>query len=239
MTEKLGSKNTELHQYVLLRSASIHRLLNNNDGVENVFQKCVQIAYDSERELTPQDGGAKMSERVFYWESMLLRHYLEMDLDEAIDYGRELEEKRLPLHCLHDVKFALGTAYSLRMEGYNDLDDAISSFNTILGDGEEAPKAPVNSQHMNDFRGIVANNIGMSYASKFILMAQDDSLGQDKIKLAVENINEAVKYLKRSVRLIEGFEQRIPKSDGKDEEVEVSVADLEMRHFAKGFFDAD
>ena len=38
--------------------------------------------------------------------------------------------------------------------------------------------------------------------------------------------------------MIEGFEQRIPRVLA-DEEVEVSVADLEMRHFAKGFFDVN
>ena len=92
---------------------------------------------------------------------------------------------------------------------------------------------------MSDFQGVVANNMGMSYASKFMLMAQDESLGEERVKMAVEQINQAVKHLKNSVRLIEGFDERIPKESDDGGEVEVKVADLEMRHFTNGFFNSN
>ena len=61
----------------MLRSASIHRLLRNFDEVEDIFKRCVHIAHESEKAIVSQDGGAGMSERIFYWESQMLRHYLE------------------------------------------------------------------------------------------------------------------------------------------------------------------
>ena len=45
--------------------------------------------------------------------------------------------------------------------------------------------------------------------------------------------------MKNSVRLIEGFDERIPKESQDGGEVEVKVADLEMRHFANGFFNTN
>ena len=57
-----------------------------------------------------------------------MRYYIDQDLDKAVEYGMELELEHDNLALKLDVAFNLGTAYSLRMEGTEDLDEAIKRF---------------------------------------------------------------------------------------------------------------
>jgi hypothetical protein len=94
--------------------ASIHQLLRDGRQVEATWQKCV----DTAEKMTPLHKGSKIEDvaKVFMWQNNLLKFYLDYNVDQACDYGRDLLgelEERLSSGDLVDLKFSTATALSL------------------------------------------------------------------------------------------------------------------------------
>ena len=121
---------------------------------------------------------------------------------------------------LHNLSFYLGTGHSLRMNGQDDLDEAIKLYHSVVDIPKDAV-APESVLGLQSFQGVVSNNLGMSHVSKFILLSQQGpaenmNLTDAQIKEAASNINLAVKHLKNSVRLLEFIDHRMEAAENPD-----------------------
>jgi tetratricopeptide (TPR) repeat protein len=118
-----------------------------------------------------------------------------------------------------------------------DLDTAITLYQEALYSGEELKKYP----QLNDLKGIVYNNLGVTHFYKFIeLSNQVDSsdptrLSPELVKPIVENMNNGIKFLKKSVRELEKIDARLKSFE--DANVEVTLTDLETKMLFEDFFD--
>ena len=160
-----------------------------------------------------------MLSNVFMWQNNLLKFYLEFDVERAMDYGQDIigdVGPKLPSANQQDLYFTVGTAYSLECE---DIDTAIDLYNQALSHSTKGP---------HDISGIVHNNLGITHFYKFIdsQRAMDDpsQMTEDKMKAVFESMNQAITNLKKSVLLIEGFEERLKL--GEEEGQEVSMTDI-------------
>ncbi len=101
----VGTKHTAYHLFIYQRLASVQKLLQDDKGVEQTFQQCVETA-NKIYPRTKEDAA-----RRFLWQNNLLKFYLENDVDKACDYGSDLLHdlsQILPNEELADLKFTLG-----------------------------------------------------------------------------------------------------------------------------------
>lgn len=173
------------------------------------------------------------------WQNNLLKFYLEHDLEKALDFGQDLLQDVAPLLAepfVQDLKFTLATAQSMKAE---DLDTAITLYQESLYSGEKLTQYP----QLNDLRGIVYNNLGITHFYKFIELsnAVDSSdptrLSPELVKPIVENMNSGINYLKNSVRELEKIEARIKALE--DASSEVTLQDLETKMLFEDFFNPE
>ena len=165
--------------------------------MEDTFKKCVAVAENAKVPLNPT---IDQTSNVFMWQNNLLKFYMENDIDKAIIYGRELREEHgeiLAKQDQNDLKFSLATSYALKGD--------LSTFDEVKAIFEDCVENMPPEQ-----TGFVLNNLGMWHFFNFIKQSSElkdpSGAGLDAIQPIIDNYEEAVFNLKRSVRTFELFE---------------------------------
>jgi len=78
--EQEAGPKSPLTLFILQRKASLHRIEEDVDKVEECYVKCADIAKSAYKD--PRNW--------FLWENNLLKFYLEADVDKACSYGQDL-----------------------------------------------------------------------------------------------------------------------------------------------------
>ena len=102
---------------------------------------------------------------------------------------------------MFQVKFLEATGLGLKGKMANDFNAPIVQFTELYND-LDATDDYVKIKH---FKAKVANNLGMAYALRSEYILSDASLGEQRFRMARENVAVALCYFKFSVAGIEGF----------------------------------
>lgn len=128
---------------------------------------------------------------------------MENDVKKAIDYSKELIEEHgtiLSQKDFSDLQFSLATSYV--MEGSPEyLDPAKDLY-------KEALKVEKDNLH----QGFILNNLGMTNFYSFVIKSSEitdpQGSGLDALKPIIENFEDCIFNLKKSVHAFEQFDKK-------------------------------